>query len=72
MSIPSLVKRLRKLNARCERLKKKRERLPYSVFPSDEKMKLSDSISRCCGEIMHTERQIINTLLKCKPSQHDH
>ena len=63
-SVNSFVKRLRTLKATCERAQVKRDRLPYSAFPSDEKIKLNDSINRLCGEIMHTERCIINALLR--------
>lgn len=63
-SITTLVNRLRKLKGTCARLQVRRDRLPYSAFPSDEKIRLNDSISRRCGEIMHTERCIINALLR--------
>lgn len=66
-SMNTLVTRLRKLKAACERLQWKRDRLPYQAFPSDEKLKLQDAINRRCGEIMHTERCIINALLGASP-----
>ena len=63
-SINTLVARLKRLKAQCDRLQTKRDRVPYSAFPSDEKLKLNDAINRRCGEIMHTERCIINALLE--------
>lgn len=66
-SVTSLVNRLRRYNAAYARLQTKRQRTPHSLskpFPDETHAKLQEEANKLCGEIMHTERCIINALLR--------
>ena len=61
-SVTTLVTKLKCLNAAYERLQKKRKAVPIydrlKVWPA-----LQTEADKLCGEIMRTERCVINALL---------
>lgn len=64
--INTLVTRLKKLNASYERLQRKRDRTPQGpgIPPNAAHQKLNAEANKISGNIMHTERCIINAMLR--------
>lgn len=62
-TLNDMVAELRKLNARCERMREQFDRFPKTFFRSHEQTGLQDLINDVCGKIMRLERRIINQLI---------
>lgn len=67
-SINAFVARLKRYRAAYARLQIKRDRTPHGpgLPPNAAHEKLNQKANKLCGEIMHTERCIINALLRLK------
>lgn len=66
-SVKTLVAQLKRYNAAYARLQTKRQRMPHSLrapFPDAAHEKIQADANTLCGHIMHTERCIINALLR--------
>lgn len=66
-TVPKLVRKLRKLNTTCAVLEMKRDALVAprkNPFPTPAIEAAQNQLNDYCGEIMRTERRIINALWK--------
>ena len=63
-SIKIFVARLKRYNSAYARLQIKRDRTPHGpgLPPNAAHEKLNEEANKLCGQIMHTERCIINAL----------